>query len=1031
MTKPLYILNASAGSGKTYNLVRHYLKLLLVPENPSELSQILAMTFTNKASVEMKTRIIRDLHHLSKTHLEDQKLQEFSMFCASKPEDVRKQARIVLRKLLHRYEDFQVQTIDKFNLRLIRAFSRDLNLPDQFEVVFDETYLLEQSIDDLLNNIQIKEESTIKENAINYALSSLGEDNKWDIKTSLLKIGSLLKDERNFDTIKSLVTNELDKNNFNSWKKYQLELNENITNKIQTFKTKFERSNLSESDLKGKSTSYKGILKLVQLPKKLNHGKIQENFSSIKSATTGMESIEHKLPDLYISFLELKNWWENNQMNYFLNELKIQQFYILSILKELAKYMEKLRKESSIIRISEFNKLIDELVEGEEAPYIYERLGTRFKHYFLDEFQDTSLLQWQNLIPLVYEGISNGHFSFIVGDPKQSIYRFKNGVAEQFISLPKLYNPTNKLRLDRISSYFESQGKVENLPDNWRSKTKIVDFNNRFFTRLKSKMPESGKDYYRSIQQNPRGKEGGIVTYELLDKEQVDDELPKKIISYVTKALDDGYNPGDICILGRKKNECLQYANILKSKGFDVVSADSLLIHADYYVRLIIWACKWVNQPNSIQHAKLFAAFYFNLNTTELSHENYLKCFEQIEGKSIFSLKLLEQFTGISSEELSRNYTSVHELILKICRVLKLNEIDNPYLQQLLDYAFQFDQRIGPDLGMFLTDYFQSGNKISVQLPENQFSIKIMTAHKSKGLEFPVVIIPNIDFSSDKTKEKVDLTQIDQSFIQFKYTNIFKSMPIFNEMIEKEEEAVLMDTYNLLYVALTRAVDRLHLIHISGNKKSDVITTILKEEFEELGELPLVYGEFVQHQEHAAKIEDSKFQPKDISQFIWFPTISLQSPLEKEDFGLQQQQQFGIYFHSILEQGTSLETCIKNLERLILKGKIPIEYTSRLTEEVHYLFQQSEYPELLKSGKPNFEQTLIVDKITKLRPDVFIVSDSKIIVVDFKTGTFREKFKQQMQSYVIALEHIYNLDVSAKIYLVEERKFIELEQKLL
>lgn len=1026
--KPLLVLNASAGSGKTFNLVRNYLRLLLIEgEDKAELGQIIAMTFTNKAALEMKSRIVTDLNKLANGGEQHARFRkELAEYIGLEEEKIKQNAKIVLKKMLHQYENFNVLTIDKFNLRLIRSFCRDLNLPEQFEIAMDDSLVLEKAVDELLGTIDEKEKSRLYDLAINFAKSNLDEENRWNIKAALLDSAAILNNERFFETVKKMTLTEFSEADLKHWKiqlkTLLLEASELQRNLIIT-KDAFE---VSESDLAGKSNFTKPIKKYTEA--KGNTAALLETFSFTPTFLKYVHQNENNFgPHPFFSALnKLIDFWNQHQTEILELELKTKQFYLLSVLKELALSMDTIREKEAIIRISEFNRLVSDLVKDEDAPFIYERLGSRFGHFFLDEFQDTSRLQWLNLIPLVHESLSNGRFNFVVGDPKQSIYRFKNGVAEQFVALPRIYNPEKNDSLELKSDFFHEMGTVEGLEDNWRSAKNIVQFNNTLFEALKADLPLSGKEHYNQIHQNPKGKDGGYIEITIDAKnEEIADKDLEHLTTWVNSCLEDGYQPADICILSRIKRDCNRYANHLKSNGFSVVSSDSLLVDSDATVQLIINFLKWRSNPNELQYAMLFAERFFEYQQVPNSYELYAQCFETklIEGKEkrFFSIERFTAQTHFDSSLLYIGYQNLYSLIQLFLRSMKIDELQNAYVHQLLDLAFQFDHSNGPDLINFLSHYSKKGKDTNVQLPENKDSIQIMTAHKSKGLEFPIVIIPSLSFSSSSSQRNKQLIEINGHFIETKLTNKDALLEEVSHKQSEEKDAETMDAYNLLYVALTRPVDRLYLYDNQGSRPSQVqkellktFTTLFPTGVKDLnfhtciGEKPIIQFE--------KESSISAFKAKALDDFLWFPEISLQSNEEAELSALNKQQRLGKQFHLLMENSRDFEEAQKECNAGIRKGIIEIELKEELLTLAQQAFENSDLIQLLQLGSHLDERTIALDEKTRLRPDKIVVGENRTVVIDFKTGEENNKHHQQVNAYCFALQSMKYQNIEGYLY---------------
>ncbi|WP_341905675.1 UvrD-helicase domain-containing protein [Fluviicola taffensis] len=1026
VSKPFLIVNASAGSGKTYNLVRNYLRLLLSEnENRAEISQIMAMTFTNKASIEMKSRIMSDLNRLANGKDEAKSyLEEIAAFVGTTPEATQKKARLVLRKILHQYEDFNVMTIDKFNLRLIRSFARDLDLPDSFEISLDDTLILEKAIDELLSNIDAKNQTKLYQLALNFAKSNLEEENDWNLKKILLSKAKALTNEGYFQIIKTLSKTDFKKEQLDLWKlQFKAEKDE-LTIRLNSLNRLFLETGIDANSFAGKSTTFNPIVFNLQLNPEpiffLKESKRTEaNLKNILK--TIEEGKETRFSPLYLEFLQ----FITEKSSYWIElDFKIQQFHLLAILKELALSMDDIRNKESIIRVSEFNKLVAELVQNEDAPFIYERLGSKFNHFFLDEFQDTSRLQWLNIVPLIHNSLGSNYFNFIVGDPKQSIYRFKNGVAEQFIALPAIYNPEEEPSIALRSLFFQKMGTVEGLEDNWRSAAEIVHFNNQFFEELLQFMPESGQEFYKHLKQNPKGKKGGSVELILNPRKDIDTTkfTNDQLLEWVEQCITDGYKPYEICVLGRKKRDCNQYANFLKSKGYQIVSSDSLLVNSDQFVQLAICYCKWKVNRFDFQRAMQFAYFYFEILEKKDAFDTYGNCFQinPSDSKVYFSEQLFFESSRLNADFLDASFQNIYSLLVDFLMLVELDPIENTYLQQLLDLAYQFDMSNGPDLMEFINYYEKNEGKFSVQLSENEQAIQIMTAHKSKGLEFPVVIIPSFNFFNEGNNNDSYLMEINEHIVETKMSKFETAIPAIQVEANKEDAAQKMDAINLLYVAFTRPQDRLYAINLKGSRNSfyEKFNTIFKNLFPDSYEddvLHLKLGTAPEIKHHYRK-HSTNYSPQSIQNFLWFPEISIQSTKEQEDDGLTTAQRVGKQFHFIMEKSHSSETAFSALKTGLLKGEIEQEFEGILIKLLEEAFANNLLLQLFESGKHLNERTLIFDSKTRLRPDKLIVSDQQTVVIDFKTGEKSTKHEKQVQGYMTVLREIGMSGIKGYLY---------------
>jgi ATP-dependent exoDNAse (exonuclease V) beta subunit len=1047
--KPLKVLNASAGSGKTFNLVKEYIQLLLGEQkNTFKFAQIIAMTFTNKAAFEMKSRIIQALDELSFPDKYGKKSDDYAILIGNalgvNPEEIHVRAKLVLQNILHRYEDFHVMTIDKFNLKLIRSFSRDLNLSTDFEIIFNETEVIEKVIDKMMSELDISESNHLTRIIFEYAKSNVEEGEKWDFRKNLIKFSEIIKNEKYNSIVEALIDKDF---SFERLKELKHELSrkkDHFAGECQKVYSIFQNENIESNELPDGTRTYNPIANLNSIdtfPKTF----FTEAF--IKKCQEFEVPKGKRFPSsLKQALLDLNSIWEKGIGEFSALELYVKNYYNMALLQFMAKQLGTIRKEEQLIRISEFNTLISQLVKNEDAPFIYERLGTRFQHFLLDEFQDTSHLQWLNMVPLVHESISNMNQNLIVGDPKQSIYRFKNGVAEQFIALPEIYNPENDADILRKSAYFKSQGEMLPLEDNWRSSATIVEFNNHFFELLKAALSDTNQSFYASIKQNPKSKIKGYV--EIISEpksKEASDSIGKEfdlLLKWIEECEADGFKRGDICLLGEKNKECNSWAIFLTEKGYDVVSADSLLVDSDVAVQLTISYLKRRLQPLSENEKRKFAEKYFGY-TSENSFTDY---------KSYLVEKITEstgkKYTFFNDEDFIKNhfnsnveffmkYENVYDLIQKFYRMMNFDELTNPYLHHLADIAHQFDLNNGPDLKSFLDYYKSDGYKSAVQLPESENAIKIMSIHKSKGLEFPVVILPNMNLSTGIKNHSKFLFESDD-YILYAGASKNSEIDVIKTFADIESNLILTDSVNKCYVALTRPVERLYIYNTfkSQSDFGDVFNTMLDnlsypdETFsksEQDGQLKITIGNRVGKQEEGKSVADTFFIPENVSDRLWFPDISLQDRKDLAEMdSMSDAQRYGNQLHVVLaavNDKNEIATCFDNL---IKSGIIEIAFVDRMKSEIEEIFENEEYQRLFENAIEIIsEQDIIAGEFSIVRPDKLILKNDAAIILDYKTGLPKKKDVQQVKEYASVLKEIGYESVEAYLFYTSTKEITQ------
>lgn len=1060
--KPLKILNASAGSGKTFNLVKEYIQLLLFEEHiTNRFSHIVAMTFTNKAALEMKSRIIQALDELSFPDKYGQKSDSYALLIgdalAINPEEVHVRARLVLQNILHQYEDFHVMTIDKFNLKLIRSFSRDLNLPNDFEIILNENEVIERVVDTMMGQLGQKELEQLTQLVFAYAKDNIEAGEKWDFRKDLIKFASILQKENYFSIVEQLMESDFSKQTLETLKFERKRMTDHFVGQCQMTYQLFLNENIESSELPDGSKTYNPIQKLKE------YNTIPDTLFTdafIKKCENDPPDKKRFPLELRNALLSLKKEWEKVIKTYTSLNLYIKNFYNMALLQFMAKQLDSVRKDEQLIRISEFNKLISELVKNEEAPFIYERLGNRFHHFLLDEFQDTSHLQWLNMVPLFHESISQGNNNLIVGDPKQSIYRFKNGVAEQFVALPAIYNPDNDLKVAERSLYFTKMGEMLPLEDNWRSSPVIVDFNNQFFELLKKELDADFEPFYNSVSQHAKSSKEGyieIISREL-DKDDEKHEL-LQIMDWIQSCEEDGYKRGEICILGNKNSECNAWAIGLTQNNYQVVSADSLLVDSDPSVQLTIAYLRRRLNPMSENEKRRFAEKYFRL-FPENAYQQYKSYLEEKNSETTGKKYVLFNDTKFlidhfgSKTDFFVKYENLYDLIQKFYSLVHFDELTNPYLHHLADMGHEYDLTKGPDLKGFLENYSFQGKKSAVQLPESENAIRIMSIHKSKGLEFPVVILPKMNFELSIYNTSKFLIQSKDKIL---YTNAKKDSPVdeIKLFTELEVGQIKTDNINKCYVAMTRPVERMYINNEYTSK--DPFAKLFHSVLDQLdfpkqelnGGYKLTSGERKFKGALTESSEAPHFTPVNIMDRLWFPDISLQDKNELTDKDtLSEAQRYGNQLHLVLSLINDANDAQKWLEELCNLGQVEIEFRDRMKQDIEDIFQSKEYQSLFDHATEILsEQSIIADEFTTVRPDKIIIKDlkkldsrlqdirhktlefekrensnQKVVVIDYKTGIPNEKYLKQVRSYVSVLKEIYTCEVEGYLFFTSTKK---------
>ena len=1030
-TTPLKVLNASAGSGKTHQLVLEYLTILLGADYSSpKYKSIVAMTFTNKAALEMKNRIINTLDGIvnynganSKiTHMLNGLVQNTG--CDQKT--IEKRAQKALGEILHGYEDFHVSTIDKFNLRLIRSFSKDLDIPGDFEVVLNEDQIIEEVVDILMSKIGQDGNEELTKLVTLYARTNLEEGQSWNFRRQLVEFASVLSKERYQDIVDKLMELSLTDNDYVQLKTDIKEIETNFIERANEFGKFILLQGLNPDNTPGAGTvvnTLENFMILEDFPSPKDNGQL---FTNTVINNSKLRDGKKKFSEEVASrILELNECFLQSYHNWFLLVKFKKNFFNMSLLQFIAKTLNETKENEQILRISEFNKLISSLVGDEDAPYIYERLGTHLEHFLLDEFQDTSRLQWLNLIPLVYESLGYKRRNLIVGDAKQSIYRFNNGLAEQFVSLPKIYNPEGDAKIKQMSAFFDGLGLKENLGQNFRSAGEIVKFNNKLFEVLKILLNDDHAEFYDSISQEVVSDLEGFVKVISMEADPDIDTLTEPIIACIEKCLGDGFSMGDICILTPTNALGNGIANKLTEQKIAVVSQDSLLIAYDAKIQLILSYLKRRERPTNETETKRFAELYFRL--TGGTTDQYLSYFESKvlpngSKKRYFNDELFISDFFQSKTNFFSSYESLYDLVIMFLSFMGWEETKDPYVHHFVDIVFNYQSNRQADIKFFLEYFEENKNKIALLMPETESAVKIMTIHKSKGLEFPVVILPQLDLSIKINNWSKFLIEAGDKII---YSTASKksSLREIAQFTEKELSLIFLDKLNLCYVALTRPIQRLYAFnYYKKGRLGELIHNEIQEHFDceitPVGELLLELGSENHVNREKNQKDESFYTPVELGERLWYPDVVFRKISNENRFLLLKEQRFGNYFHALMSECNSLNDIDKKLNELIQVGTIDSEFRLILSEKAKTFFSNCEslFTDAIEIIN---EELILIPNDRDKRPDKIIVKKNELIVFEFKTGKQSNDHQTQLIGYQNVLSEMFEKPIEIYLYYTE------------
>lgn len=1007
----------------------------------------------------MKERLIHELDTMSKLGTDysgdNFMVNELLKETNTTVEKLSQRAAEMFKLVLHDFNDLSIGTIDQFNHRLIRSFSRELHLKSDFEVELQEKELFRESVNRLIE--KVGRDAFITNHLMHYIQYKLDEERKANIARDLMDLYSLVLSETGMEALETL--GKLNHSDFESIRNKLLQQKQKAQELIQKNGIEalelINSAGLSPHDFSGKSASIGGFFeRIAGFP----HPNINPNVGYVTKALDGnwvaktaashikaaLESIEAKLHTILVNTLDT---FEKQAPKYFRAEAIFRHIDLIAILEELSTCMDEICEERNILPISKFNKIISNALRKEPVAFLYEHYGTRFNHILIDEYQDTSELQWFNILPLIDESLSKGYSSLVVGDAKQSIYRWRGGKAEQLIALPELIDAPADLKISIADTLRRNAGIVE-LNTNYRSKPNIVTFNNALFSQLGLNInaPESlYESEYKAENVSQKLKdsksERGFVRIDFFGKSPEPEVRCDQLIENIETFRALGYAYRDMAVLVRSSiKDGRMFLNAMEAAGIPVSTANSFEVDKDVHVQLIIALLRLTLNPENPAAVISAMRAYESIFEIPYEPEKYLK--GDSKGQNI--LISFDAFTaknnlpGLHSIEKSKGiYDSAEALISAY-----LPGINNRFLNGLLDIIIS---RIGMNSSVFdFFDWWDNLNeKPSVPDRSGSDAVQLMTIHKSKGLQFKVVFVPHLNWKKRSINTELawfDLKKFSDSpipFAPFALNSKLDTIGLSQEWAD-EENANNFDNLNLIYVALTRAVDALCIgyeLKTNGHvgtwidvAMNQLISSKLETlpDFNFSGNLEEQFTITIGKAQENKSIESEEISIGDIpwvepNNAPWTENIQLAPIFRNRD------QLRGIWFHRIVAQAVTEEEIENQLTKLEKSGELNKTEISELRAMLKALYLDAKFMELRQKGKIIAERDLFFEG-EFLRPDLVFEHEKRIVVIDFKTGIQKPEHKRQIERYGLALIAITAKPVEAYLLYTNEMKWVKVDK---
>jgi ATP-dependent exoDNAse (exonuclease V) beta subunit len=1028
-----HVLRSSAGAGKTHSLVKHYLTLCLGSEDPAAYRTVLALTFTNKAAHEMKERAVRYLRDLAAKNEPDGAMRDvldhLQRTAGLADQQLADRADRMLRHMLHHWNDVAISTIDAFTQRVVRPFARDLRLHQDLRMTTDQDGYLQQAVERLI--ALAGEDPRVTEILGQACLQLLHEEQRWDPERPLVQLSRELLNERSIAPLQRIAS--MDSGDVARISSVLRTEEKRFRERMQGYGREalalLDNAGITARDLhygqKGIHSMFQKLAdfrnELVTPNRYADATLTEQRWASENITPQGRAALEAIIPDLERLARTAVAEQGSGFRDFLLRGAVLRELPATFALHELERQLEALKQEDGVAFFSDLTRRVAEIVAREPVPFIHERMGERYQHFLIDEFQDTSLLQWTCLLPLIDNALSSGGSALLVGDAKQAIYRWRNGEVRLFTELPHLFGRSeDPLAVEREATLLRTFRPLDRLVHNRRSSPTIIAFNNALFGALAEALPPTLRSVYDAHDQLPGGERPGMVEVRVLNAEMNGDERWDELLAHVEEALrnalEDGARPGDVAILVRTGNQGARVAQHLLSKGFAVLSPDGLKVAADIRVGMVIDALRALFFHDATAAVRV-------LQARAVSRQEGTSIVDPLAGRTSVPDAMNELRAITMPLPLASSHDLLPELLLHLHdTLLPLQDVHGPFLA-LLDEAHGWSSEQGADVPGFLQYWDRTGASRSTAPPDDGGAVHIMTIHKAKGLEFPVVIVPDANMrprgrSNDRiwvgTGEAVP--GLDTALVA--YVTALRNAGV--PELQVEEELRLLDDLNLLYVAFTRPVDRLH-VFVHGNASG----TIVREFREHIATLcegaHYLSGDRCTLQgRRSASTEDHLARP---------PAAALRYPLELRTTRGQlggHAVERGRKLHAVMARITEVAQLADALRDAQEAGEITAADREALLPELRAKLSDPRLSPWYGGTSNVRNEATIIDADGKAwRPDRVVLDAAGVRVLDLKTGAPRPEHNDQVGRYLSLLQRMGHTHVEGALYYITQDQLVD------
>ncbi len=1029
------VLHSGAGAGKTHALVKHYLAHCLAAAEPGAYRQVLALTFTNKAAGEMRERVMRYLEALAAADTNNAQLADVMDTLVRRtgtdPATIAQRAAATLTHMLHHWGDVAIGTIDAFTRRVVRPFARDLQLDHELRMTTEEAYYRDRAVEGLIAEAGVS--PTVTGLLTEACLQLLHEERGWDPEKPLQELGGQLSREnaigpmQELGALDALQVQELARTLRTQEHAFRQQVNALGHEALRMI----EDAGLTVQDMAhgagGIHGSFRKLAAFTEdwdppgrnAQKTLETGKWHSGKAD-REAIAALERISGPLTELFHQALELR---ESGYRAFVIRRAVGRELLTAYTLHALDQHLEAIKRADGVTFFSDLTRKVAQVVRHEPVPFIHERMGERYRHFLIDEFQDTSLLQWNALLPLIDNALGSGGSALLVGDAKQAIYRWRNGEVRLFQGLPRIFrrDPTDAAEAQREGTLVRTYGETPPLNRNYRSTATIIRFNNALFGTLCDTLPEHLRGIYDSHAQQVEREVEGLVRLERLPSDVKGAEREIAMLDHVQRQLDaalqDGFAPGDVAVLVRSGNLGRTVARHLVANGHAVVSPDGLRLSGDPVIELLLDLLRFLytGDPASAARvlqgqARIFAAHGVETVEPFAGEEGLVDPAERLH-------------RWLDAHGKPRLRTTLTDLIARLARAHGIQPAADAQVLTLLDEAHAFTTQHGQDIGGFIAYYERSGEKRSLDPPAHGRAVQVMTVHKSKGLEFPVVLVPDAQMAGRGNHAERLWIRPGDAVPGLPVALVREDKKLREQEVPEllEEDAMRqLDALNLLYVAFTRAGQRLHALVHEGSH--DTVSKALlaylgshgTEGLLELGQrLPPWKVQDHPHTDDLVDVNSNDGMP---ALAIRFEAPESWDPTDPDPY-----RRFGNAVHGLLAQVATAADVYEAVHDAVSRGELEEGSAGVLAEKLHALLGSPALAPWYGAGlRVRSEATLITAEGRSLRPDRVVQDGEALRVLDFKTGRPSPMHHEQVRSYMHHLGELGHPHVEgALLYLPE------------